>query len=308
MSLNSKFLADKSKSILSNNSAITYNEDIRTVVNSIYSSEDRISIPGRNIITPDLTPKFLGITVTNLEDVSSTIGDATSLSDWNNFFETSTYANTPFTSINVVGTTEIQLFGATNLSLRAALFSPSKVGYDWIVSIDDQTGSITDISDIVFIDCNNLVSLNLPNVKRFGFDTFYSCNNLTTVIAPSLLLVTDYAFENCPNIVTMNFPECLFINRNTFSSCESIETINLPKVLSIDTYSFLNCTSLTSIYLPSLSSIGEGDTFSSNSFSGITGNTISFTLPQRLMTCNYGNPHPDVQTLIDNNTVNIITV
>ena len=312
MALNQKFLAEKGKSLLAPSNAVTstvYNKDMLATINSIYSSEDRTSIPGRDLAIPDLPIKPLGITVTNLQDVEDIVGSADSLSDWNDFFQTDIYADTEFTSVEVIGTTQIQLFGATNLSLRAALFSPNKNGYEWIVSIDDQAGSITNIGDIVFSSCDNLTELNLPNVKRFGFNTFYNCDNLSTIIAPSLLLIGDYAFENCENgLTSIDFPECLIVNRDAFVNCDSLESVNLPKLLDIGNRAFSNCTSLSSIYTPSLLSIGGGDVFDNSVFNGITGNTISFTLPQRLMTSNYGDPQSDVQTLIDNNTVNIITV
>jgi len=43
-------------------------------------------------------------------------------------------------------------------------------------------------------------------------------------------------------------------------------------------------------------------------FNGITGNTITLTVPAALMTCDGGNPDGDIVYLDNNNTLTVIQV
>lgn len=74
---------------------------------------------------------------------------------------------------------------------------------------------------------------------------------------------------------------------------------------------FVNCASLTTIDISNCDIDGLGDagpSFLDDIFTGISGNNITLKIPAYLMTCNGGNPDIDIQTLIVNNTVTIITV
>jgi hypothetical protein len=84
-------------------------------------------------------------------------------------------------------------------------------------------------------------------------------------------------------------------------------TYRLDSLTTVPDGSFYSCTSATSFYLPAVTSLGAtvGDTFI---FSGITGKTISLTVPSALMTVNGGNPDGDIQTLQANNTVTVTQV
>ena len=310
MAINSNILKNKNKTLLAPPNTISstaYRNEVLTTVNNIFTSQDRATIPGRDIIIPNPTPKPLSITITNLASASLDIGDATSLSDWNDFFETDIYADTAFTSINIVET-EIQLFGATILNAKASLFSPNKNGYSWLVSIDDQAESIVDVSYGVFAQCQNLQNVNLPAVKRIGSESFIGCLNLSSFTANLVQMIQSYAFQDCDNLTSINLPECLFLESSyVFSYCNLLTTVNLPKLQFIGESSFSNSTSLQTLYIPSLLSTPQ-DRYDYSIFTDISGNDITLTIPNRFMTCDNGNIQPDIQYLLDNNTVTLITV
>jgi hypothetical protein len=76
-----------------------------------------------------------------------------------------------------------------------------------------------------------------------------------------------------------------------------LESISLPSATTIDNQAFYFCTALTNISLPSVATMG------SNVFTGITGNSITLTIPQTLLSS--GNS--SITALTGSNTVTIIT-
>ena len=87
----------------------------------------------------------------------------------------------------------------------------------------------------------------------------------------------------------------------------NLHIVRLPSCLSIIDDGFIYITTLIDLYLPSCTDMGTsvGD---NAIFNFITGDTITLTIPSALMTCNGGNPDGDIQYLVANNTVTIVTV
>jgi hypothetical protein len=203
---------------------------------------------------------------------------------WNTFFDTTSNADSDFDEISV-NDNEVILSGATNLNIPFQLFSDSKSPSNNIVSIEDQTGIVVSISDAAFNNCNSLTSVSLPYTTSIGFFVFGDCNNLTYFNMPELVTSSAYCFYNCSSLTSLNLPNLTALGQNEFYNCTSLSIINLP-----------SCTSL------------GGSTGNDYAFSGITGQTITLTIPEALMTCNNGEPDGDIDDLLANNTLTITTV
>ena len=51
-----------------------------------------------------------------------------------------------------------------------------------------------------FLECTQLKSINLPNVKSIGQSAFYSCDNMEAVNAPNATSIGDMAFAVCSRL------------------------------------------------------------------------------------------------------------
>ena len=119
----------------------------------------------------------------------------------------------------------------------------------------------------------------------FDTDNGYGGRSLTTALLPALVTAEDWGFNGCWNLFSTDFSSLLNVGRWCFYMCTSLSNLSLPV-----------CTALG----PSVLSNGV--------FLGITGQTITLTIPSALMTCNGGAPDGDIVYLTSNNTVTIITV
>jgi len=165
-------------------------------------------------------------------------------------------------------------------------------------------------SSFAYTTCD---SFYFPLVTDIQVSTFFGCL-ATSFDLPSVINtygeptnIPTGPFQSCVNMIEINLPVCETIGRGGFSTCGDIETINLPKVTSIGDRGFTYCTSLTTLSIPKCTSLGT-TTGLNWVFLGITGKTITLTIPSALMTCNGGNPDGDIQYLAANNTVTIVTV
>jgi len=281
---------------------------------------------------------LLSLTFDSITNVP--VASATSVSNWNTFFNTSVNATTPFNSVSVVGNT-VNLVGCSNLSVAANLFNSNQ----HIVSITDNLTIIT-IQSNAFFNCNFLTSININNCNIINTNSFASCAILSNVIMPKLTnigagafngiaitqilnsnfplvtIISNGAFQGCGNLTILNLPNCLSIDDTAFDlcvnltsvslasvqnigigvfgTCIGLTTISLPSVISIGDSAMLDCTSLTSIYIPACLNLGS-TTGDNGVFNLIIGNNITLTIP--LATSTDG----DVVYLQTNNTVTLIT-
>lgn len=215
------------------------------------------------------------------------VADATSVADWNTFFDLPTNGS-PFTSVVIVGN-EVQLFGGSNIVLREYLFDYD--GNASLLEFNDQAGCIIESQDLVF----------------GGYD-YSACINLTTLILPAI--ITAKSFQELDSLTLFEAPllEGFYgSNGSGLRNCISLTTVDLPQLINASPLCFDLCTSLTTINLPSCTNLG-GSVGDDNVFSNIIGNNITLTVPAALMTCNSGNPDGDIQELQANNTVTVVTV
>lgn len=217
----------------------------------------------------------------SIANANALVGDASSVSDWNTFFDLPTNGN-PFTSVVIVGN-EVHLYGGSNIVFKDDLFK----GNQYLLSIIDGISSVV-----------SLLNSCLSGVS-----------NLSSVSFPAVTLVDTYVFEyiDGPGITSISLPSVTFIDSEAFYYQPAITTFSFPTLTTVKDYAFDGCSAATTFYLPSLTDLGE-TVLNNGVFSDIVGNTITLTVPSALMTCNAGNPDGDIVYLQANNTVTVITV
>ena len=280
--------------------------------------------------TTTQAPLSLKLTFDDIANANALVGDASSVIDWNIFFDLPTYGN-PFTSVEVSGDT-VSLFGGSNITIKQGLFN-SNIN---LISIIDDSDSIISSEGYTFTSALNLTTVDLPSllfageysfgitpnvtsfnlplletagIQAFGDDTTGSSgiSQLTYLSLPSLTTAGAYCFYGYSALTTLELPLLTSAGRACFEYCQSLTTIDLPNLTTTGDYNlFQTCISLTTISLPVCTNLGltVGDNYI---FNVITGQTITLTVPSALMTCNGGNPDGDIQYLQANNTVTIIT-
>ena len=95
-----------------------------------------------------------------------------------------------------------------------------------------------------FSNCENLISVNLPNVKNFEYSVFSECKSLESVYAPMLEYTNYYAFNNCSKLKSVEFNNLGYINRYVFNGCTSLTKCIARSAISIENQAFNGCTSL----------------------------------------------------------------
>ena len=125
-------------------------------------------------------------------------------------------------------------------------------------TISQYTNSvITNIGSRAFAYCNNLTSVNLPEVTTISPNAFRESPQLISVICPKVTNIGQYAFFECYNLSTIDFPICSQIGSHAFRICRNITNVNLPIINFIDNQVFGYCSNLTTISLPMCNSIGS---------------------------------------------------
>lgn len=252
--------------------------------------------------------------------VNAPVVNVNSVSDWNALFDLP-INGIPFTSVMIIGNT-VTLFGGSNILVKENLFFES---YN-IISVLD-TGSITDIATGAFSYCNNLMSASFPTlVSTQGFLAFSNSPLTTLSEFPMLEVANDNMFENIDNTI-LSFPKVKIAKVGAFafligttltlpkleiagSYCfaySSVKNYNFPMLINIGDFGFFSITNVESIYIPLCTFLGTSVS-TADLFQGITGETLTLTIPIALMTCNSGAPDADIQYLQAHNTVTIITI
>jgi hypothetical protein len=169
----------------------------------------------------------------------------------------------------------------------------------------DPTLYVTIFSSVEVI--GNMIRLKGGTGITCKLDLFWGNTNLVSVIDySSINILSTSIFYGCSRLVSCILLKATASTSYLFGNCINIETIYMPE-MGISWWSaYINCNAIKTLYLPKCSIFG--DTVLDNGlFTGTIGNIITLTVPSTPMTCNGGEPDGDIQYLIDNNTVTIIT-
>ena len=85
--------------------------------------------------------------------------------------------------------------------------------------------------------CENLTSINLPNVVTVGDSGFYNCKLLKSVNLPKLTSLGNNGFNNT-GLESINLPLCNKIGSSSFSYTKQLVSVILPLVASIPGFCF----------------------------------------------------------------------
>jgi hypothetical protein len=123
-------------------------------------------------VTATPTPSYsLSLTFTSITEANNLVGTASSVSDWNTYFDLPTYGNS-FTSVQVVGN-QVTLYGGSNIQLNS-------LSSNYLISAVD-TGCIVDVIFNAFGNSAALTSVTLPAATYIDSQAFYNCPSLTTI-------------------------------------------------------------------------------------------------------------------------------
>ena len=154
-----------------------------------------------------------------------------------------------------------------------------------------------------FRGCTSLVYAGLPKCEIVGPDTFFNCTSLSEVNLPSAKQIAQQAFQNTFMLEGLHAPELLSLGSQAFilsSNNGTMTYFHAPKCTDVlGSNVFRRRTGLNNINLAACTQLGA-TTGNNSIFSGITGNTINFTLPVGTRT------DGDAVELAANNTVTFI--
>jgi len=191
----------------------------------------------------------------------------------------------------------VYLYGGFDITVRGYLFWQNLN----LLSVNDY-GCIVQLDVYAFSVCSNAVSFVLPILHTAGRMAFYSCTSVPSFNLPELTSIDSMCFAET-KCISFYFPKLTNVPLSAWQNCYLPTTFILPCVQRISQYGFLRCFAATTFYLPSL-----------QGFDGpyvwylIEGNNILLTVPAAMMTINNGQPHPEIQTLMDNNDVTVVQV
>lgn len=133
---------------------------------------------------------------------------------------------------------------------------------------------VTFVREEAFYYCEQLESLNLPNLEEISYYSFGGCSSLATVNVPKLQVVGDSAFSDCESLESIDLPEATMIGERAFESCTSLTDVNMPKVVSIGAKAFQDCTSLKKIYIPACCTTIDASATYDSPFYGLYNNNL----------------------------------
>lgn len=91
--------------------------------------------------------------------------------------------------------------------------------------------SVKELAAWSFIGAENLRTISLSNVEKFGEDTFYYCTNLEAITIPEAMKeIPEAAFAYCHSLTNVVIPEdCTGIGAYAFLDCTGIRALTVPK-------------------------------------------------------------------------------
>lgn len=99
---------------------------------------------------------------------------------------------------------------------------------------------------------SNMISIDLPNVKRIGSYGIAQNKNLATISLPSFekpIAGSNYLLDNNTSLLTISLPSAIDVGGYCFNNCRKLATIELPVIQTVQNGAFANCYSLTTLIL-----------------------------------------------------------
>jgi len=268
-----------------------------TVVNFVRDAVyGTVTNPESGNITQSLVGARVGTTIVIIHDAA---GEPTYPANWNLVSTSGTYDN-----------------GKVNF-ISAVYLDDSNVEYS--VMNSDTTTTIATTLTLVFADIDACPVITPTNVNEwntlFGLPVngtaFTSVNvsgNTVTLYNGAAITLIASAFASS-NLVSISDPDDVIVEIaiSAFKDADSLTTATLPGCLTVGAGAFENCDAATSIDIRSCTDLG-GTVGDNNVFAGITGNTITLTVPTALNTINAGAPDGDIVELAANNTETIVLI
>lgn len=220
------------------------------------------------------------------------VGDSSSVSDWNTFFDMGVRASSPFTSLVITGN-EVLLIGAVGMTIKDSAFTSSTD----ILSVIDEVNCVIGVGVEVFLLASSLQTVTLPAATGVDIGGFRSTSGLVNLTMPNLVIALDDAFHDATGVAVYDFQFLTDAGANCFMGCNATQYI-MPQLVNIGTNCFNQCTGVTDFDLSSCTNLGgtTGDDFV---FFNTTGETITLTVPTATGT------DGDVVYLQANNTVTL---
>jgi hypothetical protein len=180
-----------------------------------------------------------------------------------------------------------------------------------------------------FYDCYNIIDWSFPSLISVGESCFEGFSSAETFDLPNLTTVGDWCFYFCDLATTFDLPLLATAGEGSFQGCSSVSSFSFPNLSTILDWGFYNCSLGVSFDLPKLQSVGDGcfegctsaevfdlsvctalgaTTGDDSVFAGISGNTITLTVPSTLLICHNGTPDGDIAALQLANSVTIIEI
>ena len=113
-------------------------------------------------------------------------------------------------------------------------------------------GSINQLPYLLRKEIIEVTENDLVGVTKIGQGVFLQCDNLTSVIIPnSVTSIDEQAFRLCNNLANITIPEGVeSIGVSAFESCKGLIEVDIPiSAITIGAYAFASCDNLTNIYL-----------------------------------------------------------
>ena len=91
--------------------------------------------------------------------------------------------------------------------------------------------SVTTICDDAFFGCDNLMLVDLGNVREIGMQAFYGCRALTSVAIPDgVTEINPSTFALCYALRSVELNSVKKVGKDAFYKCESLEAVDCSGV------------------------------------------------------------------------------
>ncbi len=111
---------------------------------------------------------------------------------------------------------------------------------------------ITSVESNTFAQDNNIINIDLPNVKQIDVRAFASVYYLESINLPNVETIGKKAFDACTHIESIELKNATFIDEKAFNYCRSLKNIYIPNVVQIKADAFYDITKLETVFAPSL--------------------------------------------------------